>query len=521
MPSHLLVTRRRRDTIRPIYALLTKRNLAIAQSLIQTYIDHVGKRRGDLSDAISGLEEVGHDYRYVRGLSTLLDRRCQLESSTIIDPVEARRQAFTIAHRNGFPTTPEARQKALGEAASALAVTVEELEASLYGDLSEELVLRAFGPVAPEALLKQYNLSLTQTLIFYATELTFTTLGNWQRLFRQIKWLGLIYTITRGYGTYEVKVDGPASLFKLNRRYGTSLAKIVPIITQNQKWRISAKILRRRRARRLLDLELDSEKHGGLIEPLEKPEEPTLYDSQIERDFARRFEALDTGWTLVREPHPISAGRQVIIPDFGLQKGGVTVYLEVAGFWTPQYLAKKVKKLEQLDEVDMIVAADNTLACARLDRMAKKLNLVYYKKRIPLKPILEHLKALEQRMVIEQIRRLRVESLPMQQPLVELSELARELGVLTESVRQIVKERKVPGYRQLGDLLIKEGMLSEIKQRLEDALRQHELNSYEASQIIENAGGRKPTLLLEALGYEIEWHGIDPHSAKIRRRDKL
>jgi len=500
---------------------VTRRNLAVAQSLIQTYIDHVGRRRGDLNDATSGLEEVGYDYRYVRGLATLLDRRCQLEARTIVDPAEARRQAFTIAHRDGFPTTPETRQKVLGKAAVALDVTVEELEASLYGDLEDELALRAFDPVDPEALLKQYNLSLTQTLFFYATELTFTTLGKWQRIFRQIKWLGLIYTITRGHGTYEVKVDGPASLFKLNRRYGTSLAKIVPIITQNQKWRMSAKILRRRQERRLLDLELDSEEHGGLMAPLEKPEETTIYDSQVERDFAGRFKAMDTSWILVREPQPIPVGRQVMIPDFGLQKGGVTVYLEVAGFWTPQYLAKKIKKLELLDDVDMIVAADRSLACAKLDRMAKRLNLIYYKTRVPLKPILDHLKALEEQMVAEQTTRIHIESLQLQQPIVELGELARELGVLTESIRQILKEHKVTGYRQLGDLLIKEAKLREIEQRLENALHQHELSSYEASQIIENAGGRRPTLILEALGYEIEWHGIDPQSAKIRRKDKL
>jgi hypothetical protein len=437
-----------------------------------------------------------------------------------VDPVEARRQAFTIAHREGFPTTLETRRKVLSEAASALSVRVEELEASLYGDLADELVLQAFDPVDPEALLKQYNLSLTQTLFFYATELTFTTLGKWQRLFRQIKWLGLIYTITRSHETYAVKVDGPASLFKLNRRYGTSLAKIVPLITQNPKWRISAKILRRRQERRLLDLELDSEKHGGLMESLEKPEKTPIYDSQVERDFARRFGALETGWTLVREPQPISAGRHVMIPDFGLQKGGVTVYLEVAGFWTPQYLAKKIQKLELLDDVDMIVAADSTLACAKLDRMAKKLNLIYYKTRIPLKPILDHLKALEEQMVAEQICRIHIDSLSLQQPIVELSELARELGVFTESIRQSLTAHKIPEYRQLGDLLIKEGKLREIGQHLENALQERELSSHEASQIIENVGGRSPTLILEALGYEIEWHGIDPQSAKIRRKDQ-
>jgi predicted nuclease of restriction endonuclease-like RecB superfamily len=517
LPSHLLITRRWRDKIRPVYAPPQRRNLTVAQALIHTYEDHVGKKKGKLNEALGSLEELDHDYRFVRGLSTLLDRRCQLESRTIVDSVEARRSVFRIAHRDGFPTTPAMRQKVLDQAASALGIAVEELEKSLYGDLEDELVLREFDATDPEVLLRQYNLSLTQTLLFYSTELTFTTLGNWQRIFRQIKWLGLIYTITRGNGGYEVKVDGPASLFKLTRRYGTSLAKIVPLILQNRTWHLRANILRRTREGRLLDLELDSDKHGGLMTPLDEPKETASYDSQVELDFARRFQALDTGWTLVREPQPMPVGRQVMIPDFAFQKSGVTVYLEVAGFWTPQYLEKKIKKLELVDGVDLIVAADSNLACRKLDKVGRRLNLIYYKTRIPLRPILNHLRTLEERMVVEQTRLLRTEPLLLQRPVVELSELAEELGVLLESLRRIVNEREIPAYTQLGDILIKDIKLKEIQQSLENALDQDDLSVDEATRMIENAGVKQPTSILDALGYKIEWHGIDPQSAKIRR----
>ncbi len=476
----------------------------------------MGRRKGELNEAVEGLEELGYDYRYVRGLSALLDRRCQLESMVAIDPVKVRRQVFQIAHQGGLPITLEARQVVLHQAASGLGITVEELEASLYGDLEDELILKGFEDVEPEALVKQYNLSLTQTLLFYSTELTFTALGNWQRIFRQIKWLGLIYIIWRSNGGYQVRVDGPTSLFKLHRRYGTSLAKLLPTIIQSREWNVKAKILRRRGERRLLNLELDSQKHGQYMEALEAPEE--IYDSLVEQDFANRFKALDTGWKLTREPEPIPVGRQVMIPDFGFQKAGLRVYMEVVGFWTPQYLEEKVKKLRLVGNLDMIVAADRSLACQKLDRIGERLNVIYYQRRVPIRPVLAHLKAKEERLVKEQTRRLQAEALIIQGPIVEARELAESLGVLEEAVKEILREREFPGYTRLGDMLIKETKLKEIHERLEKRLEEGELSLMEASRIIEDAGGRRPTSILDALGYGIEWHGIDPKSAKIRRK---
>ncbi|MFQ6075981.1 MAG: DUF790 family protein [Candidatus Bathyarchaeia archaeon] len=516
LPSSLLITRRWRDRIRPVYAQLSQENLGVAELLIQTYGDYVGRRKGELNEAVEGLEELGYDYRYVRGLSVLLDRRCRLESHTTIDPVKARRQVFRIAHERGLPTAPEARLAVLAQAALGLGVTVGELEAALYGDLEDELLLRHFDPVDPEALVRQYNLSLTQTLLFHSTELTFTATGNWQRIFRQIKWLGLIYTIWRSGGEYRVRVDGPTSLFRLNRRYGTSLAKLLPAIVQNRRWSVRAKILRSKGERRLLNLELDSKKHGGYMGAFETPEE--AYDSRVEEDFANRFKTLDTGWTLTREPEPIPVGRQVMIPDFGFQKAGMRVYMEVVGFWTPQYLREKVEKLRLLGDVDMIVAADRDLSCRGLDRIGERLNVIYYQRRVPLRPVLDHLKAREEHLVEEQTRRLRAEALTIQRPVVEAKEIAERLGVLEEAVREVLREREVPGYTRLGDMLIKESKLKEIRERLEERLDKGELSLGEASEIIEDLDGRRPTSILDALGYRIEWHGIDPRSAKVRRR---
>ncbi len=520
LPSSLLITRRRRDKISPVYAQLNRENLGIARLLIQTYRDYVGKTKGELSGAANGLEDMGYDYRYVRGLSTLLDRRCQLEPKAILNPVKARRQIFKISNKEGFPTTPEARRAILNRVAKELEITLEELEESLYGDLEDELLLKDFDSVDPEALVKQYNLSLTQTLLFYSTELSFTTIGNWQRIFRQIKWLGLIYTVRRSDDGYDVKVDGPVSLFKLNRRYGTSLAKLLPTILQNQEWHVKAKILRHKGNRRLLNLELDNTKHGGIMKALGTPNGKEAYDSRVEQDFATRFRVLDTGWKLIREPEPIPVGRRVMIPDFGFKKGGMIVYLEVAGFWTPRYLEEKIRKLSQVGDVDMIVAANKELACQKLDKIGERLNIIYYKRRIPTKPILLHLKAREKRLVMEQTKRLKAEALHIQKPIMEARELAERLGVLEEAVKETLMEREFPGYTRLEDMLIKKTKLKEIQEKIENRLHRGELNLVEASRIVKGEGGRRTANILDALGYNIEWHGINPHSTKIRKKTK-
>jgi predicted nuclease of restriction endonuclease-like RecB superfamily len=510
-----LITRKWRDTIRPVFAKVNQQNLKVAELLVQTHENYVGKKKGELSEAIEELEDLGYDYRYVRGLSTLLERRCQLEPKAAADPIEARRQVFGIAHQKALPTTPAERLTVLKQASLELEVSVKELEESLYADLEDEFTVKGFEAVGPEALIKQYNLSLAQTLLFYSTELIFTTIGNWQQIFRQIKWLGLIYTIRRDYKGIHVRVDGPASIFKMNRRYGTSLAKLLPSVIQNREWSLKATILRKGE-RRLLNLELDSQRDGLYMEALKtKTERKETYDSQVERDFATRFKALDTGWTLTREPEPIPVGQYVMIPDFGFEKGRSKVYLEVVGFWTPEYLEEKARKLGLVGDIDMIVAVDKDLACRKLKRAGEKFNVIYYHRRIPLRPILAHLRAREERLVEEQSKVLSVGGLVMRKPVVEVRELAERLGVLEEAIERVLEGKEFPGYLRLGDMFIRAEKMREIRELLENRVSQGELNLDEASRIIEEAGGKRSARILNALGYRIDWKGIDTKSAKI------
>ncbi|MDQ1281045.1 MAG: hypothetical protein QG670_2309 [Thermoproteota archaeon] len=515
LPTNLLVTRRRRDTITPAYAELNETNIEMIKHLIKLYSDSIGEKKSMLNQTLSSFENFVYDYRFIRGLAVTLDRRCKMESKTPLSPIDVRRRLFQIAAKKGLPKTDEERKIILSTVANELKTGVEEVSESMYGDLEDEMILTDFNPIDPIDLLRQYNLSLTQTLLFNATELSFTASGNWKPIFRNIKWLGLIYSIKTTTTDYWVKVDGPMSLFKLTKRYGISLAKLLPTIVNNGYWRVEAKIIDRMDKTRLLNLELDGLRHGKY---LKQTIEKMTFDSTIEEDFALRFKALNTSWELLREPEPLPVGKHVMIPDFLFKKDSSRVYLEIVGFWTPEYLEDKMKKLSMIKDVDMIVAVNRQLACQRHLKNIEHLKVFLYKGKIPLKTILNYLQEKERHLVDREVQALQNLELNLVEPTVEAGDIVKMLGISLEAVKRIIPLLKTPGYRRLSDIFIKENTLETIEKAISDRLEAGKLNFLEVSKLIESLSGKNPALILETLGYQVIWHGIDSESTEIRRK---
>src|SRR5712692_385065 len=97
LPSNLLRARISKGRIRPLYVALDTDSLALAERITGTYRDSVGKRRGELLEKLKEVENEGHDFKLVRGLSILLDRRSTFDADSALSPVEARRAVFREA----------------------------------------------------------------------------------------------------------------------------------------------------------------------------------------------------------------------------------------------------------------------------------------------------------------------------------------------------------------------------------------------------------------------------------------
>src|SRR5580658_9671158 len=180
LPSDLLRARISRDRIRPVYVPIDRDNLSLAERLTQTYLAGIGAKKGAVLDRVREIEDEGYDFKLVRGLSTLLERRATFEVEGQIDPVEARNKVFTAASRARV-TSPAEREDVLRSVSAGLGVTPEAVEKALFSDLDDELMLRDFRPFpSGEALLRYYNLSLTQTLLFKSLRVEFSASGNWK-----------------------------------------------------------------------------------------------------------------------------------------------------------------------------------------------------------------------------------------------------------------------------------------------------------------------------------------------------
>lgn len=511
LPSNLLRVKLSKGKVSPVFATLDQTSMALAEQMIEVYQASVGEKQGSLMQRMKSLEEGALDYKLVRGLAALLDRRCVFEIESQVDPKMARQVVFEEASKRRAVSVEE-RKKVIEDVSLRLNTSPETLEKSLWSDIEEELVLRKFQPIDPPSLIKRYNLSLAQTLLFKCMRMEFTSSGNWKNIFRAIKWLGLMYSVEQNATNYIVSVDGPLSIFKMTDRYGTSVAKLLPEIMRSESWRVKADILSKRKDR-IYNFEVSSIDVKPIMESIDlETSYANLYDSSIEERFARSFNSYNTGWVLRREPEPLIAGKHVLIPDFGLERDSTKVYLEIVGFWTQEYLERKIGKLNALSGVDMIVAVNESLACSKLQKLSGK--VIYYTKYVPMKPILDHLRKYEEAITQAQVHALRKKGISLTGDVVGIEDLARAYGVSAGSVEVVLQEIDANRYRRVGQYYVSVELLQSLKEKIE-TLGEPTLST--AAEVIESHGLRNPTDVLKALGYTIVWSGLDYERTRVKK----
>jgi len=515
LPLDLLHIRISKGQIHPVYADVSNQNVELSRSLLELFQAGLGKRKGDLLAEVASYETKGFDYRLVRGLSTVLERLSNFQVRAPVDPLAARRAIFQESTRQGLVTTLKTREQTLCRVAQKLGVTTEELEQSFYADLDDELILTSFNPTNDVELLKQYNLSLTQTLCFRSTYLEIKVSDHWKEILRAVKFRGLMYSAETTDGVFRITVDGPLSLFKLTQRYGTSMAKVLPSIFQAKYWEINGSVIRKTQfGKRIFPLRLTSIQIGKKISgsPVEKRQN-LAFDSLVEEEFYNNFTSLKSGWKITREPPPLIVGRHVFIPDFSFEKRETKVYMEIAGFWTKNYLERKVEKLQQLRGVNIIIAANQRLACDKLAHLQGE--VFFYKKKVPLKPVLDFLNSREATDLDNEMRKLDVMNLQIDNDIVEIRNIAKAHEVSKETIRKKLESIRLDGYKLAGDLLLSDKKLQEIESKLE-TLPTTSLSA--ALELIEDEGIPNPYDVLSILNFGIRWNGLDARKSSIYKR---
>ncbi len=370
LPKELLEVKRFKGKIFPKFA--DSSDYELAEKVTRIFKAGKGKKYGAVLKALKSIENA-KNFRKVRGFAKVLENYCVEKACTLdVDPLRVRMFLF----ERGFVTSKKERDEVLRYAAKYFNTDVATIEKAMYADREEELVIVSVGEITPSDLIKFYNLSLLQTAIFNCLRMTFWTSSNHKEIFRAIKRLGLMYELYEEDARTLVEITGAASILKMTRKYGTAMAKLVPYIVKAKNWWIKAEIVD---DERVYIMEIDDRYRNLFPEREEKIE----YDSSLEEEFSRKLAAL--GYEVIREPGVIKAGSFAFIPDFLVRKGGGEVYAEIVGFWTSEYLKKKLEKIKRAN-IPLVVIAREEFGSGEID------GAIIFSKRIPYNEVLREIR---------------------------------------------------------------------------------------------------------------------------------
>jgi predicted nuclease of restriction endonuclease-like RecB superfamily len=467
---------------------------ALAGRVLGTFQGHVGEERGVLRDALRDLEGEADDFKLVRGLAHLVERDAAFEVQSPVDPERTRHTAFDAAEAVGVVHADE-RETALAEAAGKFPgdVSPDELADALYADReTREVLVDVPTRWTPATLLAQYDLSLAMTALFDATELRVACSAP-RRLVSAVKRLGLLYEVVPTDDGREVVLTGPDAVFRHTRRYGTRFARVLRTVADTADWRVEATVDDRGTERTLVLTDDD------LDVPDADPVTEVSFDSGVEREFAQRFQALDLDWGLVREPDVLAAGPdRLMVPDFAFEyvHGDERVYFEIMGFWTPEYVAKKLDQLDQTEET-LLVAVDRDLGGGE-EVAARDHRVVEYAGSVRVKDVVAALRDLEADLVADQADAL-PDALAPDADVVSLAALATSRGVSEQAVEAV----DFPEHERVGRTLVRPSVLDAIDADLDAGLSKDDAETVVADHGVEDASA-----VFSRLGYRVEWEGL-------------
>jgi len=332
--------------------------LARAGELIELFTSHVGRRRGQLDDALADRVAGRTDFRVDRGLAKLLADRAQFRGLSGDEAAALRRRVFVAAAqaRAAGAFERDAVLEALGEGPPRAVLR------DLYGDLKENETLEAAWGVTPRELLERYNLALAQAVLLRARELDVEVRRadppRLRQLVRHVRFHGLLQEARRDAdGCVRLRLDGPLSIFGATPRYGVRMAGFLPALLLCEDWRLEASVQLAKGGRRRR-FELTPE--AGLVSPRA---DTGAWLPELVEGFPARFSEAAPEWSVDREVELLSLGGEVVVPDFRFVHGasGWTGYLEVLGYWRRGGVERRLEVLRTHEAPNLILALDQRL----------------------------------------------------------------------------------------------------------------------------------------------------------------
>ena len=356
--------------------------LADADGKVTTFLDRLcrlvrrleGWPRRSVVEALRRQERRVRDATRLAGMAKVLVDACEFQAPDGAARATEIRKAVFRSRGKLWPPVPGDESAPYALAAAELDLPVADVERLLYADSPDARVLAHAPEFDGHALLARYNQELARAVLLDAERIRVTARGGWRGIFRTLKAARLMYSVTRAGRSYRIEVTGPAAAYVVRpARYGARLARMMTAVARAPGWRIDADITRNGQAVQFTVSGTPRATAGQA--PIGTSARRAGYDSSWERgfatDFRKSFGAERNGWRLSRETTPIVVGGELFLPDFTLRHAdGREALVEIVGFWTPEYLENKTRKITaaQLDNLILVVYRGLAVGAA-LDRL--------------------------------------------------------------------------------------------------------------------------------------------------------
>ena len=338
-------------------------------ALLDEYRRFEGRRRRELTDRLRSPLPVACPELKLQLAMEVLDRIWRSHCHAPVSPRKLRADVFQAA------ADGKGRRTALKTVGDRHQLHTSEIMDLLFADIPEERRLRSPDQIpTPHELGLQANLLLLTRLLSRASHVNVRLAGNARAVVRYVRLRGLLCSI-RAAGLQKIcslQVSGPYEIFRHTRIYGRTLAGLLPVLKRCEQFELRA---------RCHGLGTSGTLVVRTLDPLPAAAETEQYDSKVEERFARDFARQALDWDVSREPEPVTAGDNVIFPDFALthRHTGERWLLEIIGFWTPDYLRKKLGALRAARLSKIILCVDRTLNCSDSDLPASA-RIVHYRR---------------------------------------------------------------------------------------------------------------------------------------------
>ncbi|MGH9922415.1 MAG: DUF790 family protein, partial [Nitrososphaerales archaeon] len=191
------------------------------------------------------------------------------------------------------------------------------------------------------------------------------------------------------------------------------------------------------------------------------------------------------------------------------------VYLEIVGFWTKEYLERKLQKLiaSTGKSIDMLIAVNEELACTKLSSLPKD-KVIMYRNEVPIRPIIDHLREIDNEMIEQGVSKVQIK-IDTTKEIIPIEKIAQEYSIPEESALKILANNEQ--YIIVGRFLVSKIKTHKLEKMLEGVTKFIDACSLLAQNSIPESCHAE---LINKLGYDVVWDGLDARKATLAKHGR-